>query len=75
MDAINDVYVGVFPFSGVLITDEVGCMSLNFMSFDLVRYGTIVSGWYLKSWYYDTNICLLCAVSGVGKESTLYFCI
>ena len=32
MGPINDVYVGVFPFSGVLITDEVGHMSLNYMS-------------------------------------------
>ena len=24
MDSINDVYVGVFPFFGILITDEVG---------------------------------------------------
>ena len=48
MDAINDVYVGVFPFSGVMITDEVGHMSLNYMSFDLDRYDAIVSGQYLK---------------------------
>ena len=42
------MYVGVFPFSGVLLTDEVGCVSLNYMSFDLDKYDAIVSGQYLK---------------------------
>ena len=35
MDSINDVYVEVFPFFGVLITDEVSHMSLNYISFDI----------------------------------------
>ena len=70
VDAINDVYIGVFPLFGILITDEVGCMSLNYMSFDLDRYNSIVYGLYLKGWFY-INIFLLLAVSGVGKESTL----
>ena len=48
MESINEVYVGVFSFFGVLITEEVGCMFLNYMSFDLGRYDTIMSGQYLK---------------------------
>ena len=40
--------LGTFAFFGVLITDEVGHMSLNSKSFDLYRYDAIVSGWYLK---------------------------
>ena len=70
MDSINDVYVGVFLFLGVLITDEVGHMSLNCMTFYPDRYDAIVSRKYLKSWIYNSNICLLFTVSGVGKEST-----
>ena len=35
MDSINNVYVGVFPFFGVLITDEIWHMSLDYMPFDL----------------------------------------
>ena len=49
MDSINDVHVGFFPFFRILITDEVGHISLNCMSFDLDRYDTVVSGLYLKS--------------------------
>ena len=49
MDAINDVYVGVFPFSGVLITDEVGHMYLNSMSFDLDRYSPLCLGGILRA--------------------------
>ena len=71
MDSINDVHVWVFPFSWFLITDEVGHMSLNCMSFDLDRYDTIVFGWYLKGWFYTSNIYLLFTVSGVGKKFTL----
>ena len=48
MNYINDVYAGVFPFFGLLITDEKGNMSLNCMSFDLGRYNAIVSGQYIK---------------------------
>ena len=44
MDAINNVYVGVFPLFRVLITDEVGHMSLNYMSYNLDMYDAIVSG-------------------------------
>ena len=40
--------LGSFPFFGVLITDEVGHMSLNCMPFDLDWYDSIVAGWYLK---------------------------
>ena len=40
--------LGSFPFFGILITDEVGHMSLRYTLFDLDRYDTIVSGWYLK---------------------------
>ena len=48
MGSINDVYVWVFPLFRVLINDEVGHMSLNYMPFDLDRYDAIESGWYLK---------------------------
>ena len=48
MDSTNDVYLWVFPFFGVLITDEIGHMSPNYMFFDLDRYDTIMSGQYLK---------------------------
>ena len=57
VDSINDVYAGVFPFFGVLITDEVSHMSLNYMFFDLNRYDVIVLEWYLKGWFYNSNIC------------------
>ena len=70
MNSISDMYVGVLPFFGVLITDEVGCMPLNCMFFDLDLYDTIVSGWYPKGWFHNSNICLLFTISGVGKNST-----
>ena len=70
MNSTNNVYVGLLPFFWVLIANEVGCMSLNFMSFDLHRYDTILSGQYLKDWFQNSDICLLFTVSSVGKEST-----
>ena len=53
-----------------MTTDEVGGMSLNCMSFNLHRYDAIVSGWYLKSLFHNSTICLLFTVYSVGKEST-----
>ena len=35
--------LGSFPSLEVLVTDEGGHMSLNYMSFDLDRHDTIVS--------------------------------
>ena len=70
MNSINDVYVGVFPFCGVLITDKVGHMAVNCMSLYLHRYDAIVSGQYLKGWFHNSNICPLFTVSSVGKKST-----
>ena len=71
MYSVNDMYAGVLPFFGVLITDEVGCVSLKYMSFDLGRNNAIVSGWYPKGWFHNSNICLRFTVFDVSKESTL----
>ena len=71
MNSINDVYVRVLPIFGVLIADEVDHMSLNCMSFDHQEvYDAIVSVWYLKGWFHNSDICLLFPVSSVGKEPT-----
>ena len=48
MDAIDNVYVRIFPFLGILISYEVYHTSFNFMSFDLDWNNAIVSGWYLR---------------------------
>ena len=48
MDAINNVYVGIFPLFGILIADEVCCMFFNCMAFDLDWNDGIVSGGILR---------------------------
>ena len=49
MYSINDVYVRVFPLFGLLITDEVSCMSLKYMSFDHIGMMALCLGSILRA--------------------------
>ena len=69
--AIYNVYVGIFPLCWILIADDVCCISIDCMAFDLDWNDAIVSGQYFDSWPDNPSSHLLFTISRVGEKSAV----
>ena len=71
VNAIYNVYIGILSFCGVVIIDEICCMSFDCVAFYLDWYNAIMSRKFFVSWFDNFYCCLLFTVSGMCEKSAI----